>query len=933
MIMDGSTGNGVEVIADRATVTLLELANNTINTNAGTGVTLRAINSGSLIVPDSEDLNGNGVLDPGEDVNEDVNGNGILDAGEDLNADGRLNIGNGNGRLDRGITTNSISNNAGDSFSVTATASSTAVRSNVSLGTVSNNQILFNTAGTGGFTVNGVNSNITGAFTRNFITGNPATNPTAGPGVLVSTTGGSFNIAVGGPDAADGNTISQTRGAGIAFVMSGSGTGALTIQNNTISGIVDDGDAQTTRVGDGISVSLEGSTAPGLATATLTRSEISDNVIGNATNANLGTAGSGIWVNAEQNTTVQDLLVARNMIGNAGNDNPALTTVPPSFISDAGIRFDRSGDSRFDAVNPRPGDTRAVVIDGNVVMNSGSATANSAVDGLQINVQNGLLDDVDFSVRNNTFSGSTGDGVQLNAQGDASLATDLTNNLIENNTLNGISLEGVELVNAFNDLESQGGTWIQNTIRNNGLNGIFIGGVSGDGIPLIIGQNGSDPFTGQSFGNVITDNGLDGIRIVSGGDVQINNNIIARNGEEGIDIEAVGIGFRSALIQNNAITNNAGTGIELLSGTTDLMTIVALGNTINDNLGRGVDVLNRSSGTANIQFGDGTALGMNTIVGNGFEGFYVVNTASAVQQQLSPSLTGGVLAQAALDASGSVFAQPDMILDLNRNIVSANNNANSASLFPGGGFSLRVGTSGSSTGVFGATNVADTTGDINGDGSGLGETVGVGANNALFGNGRVNARIVNNTFEGNLGDDVFMQSFISTVDPITGGTWDANQFTPANNYQTDPLARLNLVFRGNVGNSLNVTNTAASYNDADGTFKSRLNTATPGGPFPTANQFGAGRNAQRTQARTNEFGASLNPQTGPDINPATGVGRYQYPGVGVSTFRLESNFDISGFQSADGFIIDGGFFSTGTAWGLAAPNSFQFDAAFLGIAP
>jgi large repetitive protein len=368
-----------------------------------------------------------------------------------------------------------------------------------------------------------------------------------------------------------------------------------------------------------------------------------------------------------------------------------------------------------------------------------------------------------------------------------------------------------------------------------------------------------------------------------------------------------------------------------LSGVADLMTIVALGNTINDNQGRGVDVLNRSNATANIQFGDGTALGMNTIVGNGFEGFYVVNTASAVQQQGSPSLmAGGVLAQTALDASGSVFAQPDMILDVNRNIVSGNNNANSASLFPGGGFSLRVGTSNSDIGFFGATNVADTTGDINGDGSGFGEDVGVGANNAVFGNGRVNARVVNNTFEGNLGDDVFMQSFISTVDPITGGTWDATQFTPAIDYETDPLARLNLVFRGNVGNSLNVANGAASYNGTDGTFKSRVNTATPPGPFTTAARS---RNAQRTQARTNEFGFSLAPAAGPDINPGTGMGRYQYPGVGVSTFRLESNFDVSGFQSADGFIIDGGFFSTGAAWGLAAPGTFQFDDAFLGIAP
>jgi len=957
VIMDGSTGNGVEVIADGATVTLLELANNTINTNAGNGVTFQAINAGSLIIPDSEDLNGNELLDPGEDVNEDVNSNGILDAGEDLNTDGLLNVGNGNGRLDRGITTNSISNNAGDSFSVTASAASTVVPSTVRLGNVTGNQILFNTAGTGGFTVNGINSDISGAFTGNLVSGNPTTNLTAGPGVFVTSSGGSYDLAIGGMDASDGNTISQTRGAGIAFVMTDSGTGALTIQNNRISGIVDDGDTQTTRVGDGISISLEGSTAPGLSTSTLTRSEISDNVIGDFDNPNLGTGGSGIWVNTEQNTAVQDLLIARNLIGNAGNDNPSVPTedgngngvldagedtnlngrldvVPSSFISDAGIRIDRGGDSRFDTVNPRPGDLRSVVIDGNVVMNGGSVTADSAVDGLQINAQNGLLDEVDFVVRNNTFSGGTGDGIQLNAQGDASLATDLTNNLIENNRLNGISLEGVELVLA-QDLESQGGTWIQNTIRNNGLNGIFIAGVSGDGIPLIIGQNGTDPFTGQSLGNVIVDNGLDGIRILSGGTVQINNNTIARNGEEGIDIEAAGIGFRTALIQNNAITNNSGTGIELLSSVDDLMTVVALGNTITDNLGRGVDVLNQFDATANIQFGDGTALGMNTITGNMFEGFYVVNTASATQQQLSPSMAGGVRSDAALAADGDLFVDPDMVLVLNRNIVSANNNGNVDSLFAAGGFSLRVGTSQTSA-LFGTS---DATGDVLGIGEGL-FGPGVGSNSAVFGNGRVNAQIINNSFEGNLGDDVFMESFVSTAGAGgTGATWNDMVFDPMG-YQSDPLARLNLVFRGNVGNSLNVTNVGAFYNDGDGAFKSRtiMMAPQPSGPFTIATR---GRNAQRIPARGDILN-QLPPLTGPD------QGIFQYPGMGASTFRIESDFDVSGFQAGDTFILDGapippifnanGIFRVGIdempyGWGAATPGTFQFDEAFLGVAP
>ncbi len=61
--------------------------------------------------PDSEDLNGNGVLDPTEDVDgdgkldfdEDANGNGVLDPGEDIDGDGNLDVDedtNGNGYLD-----------------------------------------------------------------------------------------------------------------------------------------------------------------------------------------------------------------------------------------------------------------------------------------------------------------------------------------------------------------------------------------------------------------------------------------------------------------------------------------------------------------------------------------------------------------------------------------------------------------------------------------------------------------------------------------------------------------------------------------------------------------------------------------------------------------------------------------------------------------
>lgn len=1006
MIMDGSTGNGVEVIADGATVTLLELANNTINTNAGTGVTLRAINSGSLIVPDSEDLNGNGVLDPGEDVNEDVNLNGILDPGEDLNTDGVLNVGNGNGRLDRGITTNSINNNAGDSFTVTASASSTATPATARLGNVTGNQILFNTAGTGGFTVNGINAIITGSFTGNIVTGNPTVNPTAGPGFLISTSGGDFDVTVGGADVADGNVISQTRGAGIAFVMTDTGTGALTIQNNEISAIADDfliedlnlngqldpgedlgedvngngvldvgedlnndgilnpGNGildfdSTPFQGDGISISLVSSNTVASATAVLTRSEISDNTIGDVNNPNLGTAGSGISVLLSENTAIQDLLIARNAIGSPGNDNTNLR----ASIDDAGIEIDRLDDARLDAVNPRTGDIRAVVIEENTVSGTFDPTVGSltAVDGLFINVMNGIRDDIDFDVRNNVFSNNSGNGVHFNTQADASLAVDMRGNLIEGSGLNGIHMTGVEIV--ATDLETQGGTWIQNVIRNNVLSGIQIDGVSGTVIPLVIGQNGADPFTGESLGNVITGNGGDGIEINSGGIVQINNNIIANNSGTGIDINADGIGIRTALLQNNSITRNQGDGFEIQARGIAGVTIVALGNAIDNNLGRGVDLLNQGigplSGFANLKFGDGTAAGMNRISSNGEEGFYVVTTAAGQQTQdqrtnvaYDPLAADGSTGLDVAPQNTADSNSPDTVLDIDRNIISGNNNLNDTNpanpnnpnfLFPGGGLVLRVGSTTTIDSPAAATIVADTTGDVTGGGFGFGQTIGVGSNSATFGNGRMNARVVNNTFEGNLGDDVFIQSFTSTdVANLRGsaGAWDAMQFNVMA-YESDPLARLNLVFRGNTGNSLNVTNVGAFYANGDGAFKSRLAMATPGGPFinPTRR-----RNAQRVPARGDVLN-QLPPLNGPN-SPDNGA--FQYPGMGASTFRIESDFDVSGFQSGDTFFLDGtpipplfnangiprpGVDEVPYGWGTAAPGTFQFDDAFLGVAP
>lgn len=899
-------GDGLSITANNATVILSEVAFNSISASAGEGISFDAANGGTVRVRPSEDINRNGVLDTGEDADEDANANGVLDPGEDANGDGALNQGNGNGFLDRGIQSNTLQNNVGVQFSTRAD------NATVDLGDIRNMSVTTNTIGTGNFALIGTNGVLRANFSGNVVTGDAVNNPAGGPGLLVSATGGSFDVNVGGPNATDGNVFQGNRGAGIAFVLSDTGTGAFLIENNEVTQIADDNTTNTPYSGDGINVALIGSTNLNDATATLTRSTIRSNVIGDFINPNLGTAGSGIAVIAAERTAVQDLLIENNKIGRAGNDNVSLI----SGVGDAGIRFDRLDDARYEVVNPRAGDTKAVNVRGNEIRNNvGSAVNNaSPVNGLQITAKNGILSDIEFDVRNNTVSGNSGNGVQLQTESDASLSVNLTHNVIENNSLSGIRLNGIE--NASTDLETQGGTWIQNTIRGNTLNGIQISGVSGQVIPLIIGQLGNDPVTGESLGNLIENNGQVGIFITSGGSSQINNNIISQNGASGIQIEADGIGGRADLLRNNSIFSNVRSGIQYRNRNSTGY-LLAFGNNIDSNGFRGVDILSQGLATSNIRFGDGTLSGMNYITSNEEEGFYVVNTASQTQNN-------NIASTIPLLADGSVIvSQADMILDINRNEISSNNNSGN---FSSGGLIIRAGTS---NGGFGPFTTADSTGTtLSG--------VGVGSNEAIIGNGRINLRVINNTFEGNAGDDVYIESFRSTVNPVaSAGTWDATVFTPTA-YESDPLARLNLVFRGNVGNSIDVTNVGAFYNNAEGTFKSRLNTATPGGPFLSATRI---RNAQRIPIRD-----ILPPAAG-----ASGSDTYEYPGSGPSTFRIESDFDVSGFQPGNAFILDGqpytpfgsanGIFSSvgvgelPFGWGTALPGTFEFDPAFQGIFP
>ncbi len=813
--IDNNTGNGLSATADGGTITLNQLTNNTITNNRGDGLRFETSAGGSIIIATSEDTNNNGILDAGED-------------------------GNGNGLLDVGMTGNTVDNNAGIAMFITGNTGS------FNLGTVANNSFLRTTTGSGGIIIDVADTIVTGSFIGNTIIGQLSedldgdgmldvagvedTNMNGildvyGAGFLMTADGGLFDVGIGGPGLTDGNIFRQNVGTGVGFVLQSTAIGQFRVQNNVIQSTTDDNLLGTPLAAEGIYVSLESGASAPASSAILGQSLIDGNLIGDLTDATLGNGGAGILFNAAGNSAVQDLTVSNNTIANNGAVSLGL----------GGVVFNRIENASLDIVNPIAGQTRAVTLADNVItLNAG--------DGVRITAQDADSGDNDFELRNNEITNHTGNGIFLRSQGDAFLLTDIIDNTIDTNMGHGIQLEGIEV--STNDMESQAGTWIKNTITNNTLDGINIDAVmgttmGGNPISLVIGQTGIDPSDNESRGNLIDSNGGNGITVTRSGSLEINNNIISNN-VTGVDIElmATGVSVGDSMANNIAMLNvemignsikfNSGDGLELLSSgsitssalpadnlASSVLTLNALGNTISENALRGIDILNRGDGQSIIHIGDGTAGGRNFIVSNALQGIYAVNTASTTQNQTDPATT-------ALAADGALASTPNLELRVNNNTIDSNNTSGT---FSGGGLVLRVGST--QSGVF-AGEAGVLVDMIN--------TTGVSG---------VRAEVVNNTFQGNGGDDVYIDSFTSTVNPQTSSVTV---------FEDDPLARLDMVFRGNTGDSINVTNVGAFYNNSD---------AIKSPPTLVATRR---RNAQRLP-----------------------VGMTS--GTGTSTFRVESNFE------------------------------------------
>ena len=826
--INGNAGNGVHVVLDTAPTTDFSITNNLgINNNTVNGVYFDLTNSDlTNVMVDSNAIQGNGSAGlqfdtetsniSGSITDNVISGNTLSGIG--IAAAGGLpttNIDFGNTGLGHEISGNIINNNGNAGVGAGILAS---VGQNVQLlATIRDNEISQN---------------------QSF-------------GVGITSTDGSVDLTIGGATAADANTFDQNTGAGVQLTLLNTSTGTVDIQNNTITRTT----ASGTLPGDGININLGSSSILNPSTAQLTASVISNNIIGDATDASLGNAGRGIVISNNGTSLVNDLTMDNNIVANNGDD---------------GIQFNKDGDANI---------TNVAITDSSISDNGG--------DGIAINVANGPQTTT-FNIAHNEITNNNDIGIHLLVAADSKIDVDITGNLINENGLEGIY--GDEQINDPTDQRDITGVWIQNQILNNGdrllASGIALVGAVGRSSDLIIGQTGFD-MNGVSLGNVIDGNTGWAINMLGQGNAIITNNTLTNNGLGGVQLDnsSVNGDAMNVTLDQNLIALNTGDGLRLHATNTGFLNVVATGNSIVNNTRRGVNSLNQVNATTFLQFGDGTIAGGNLISENDGEGFYVVNTSSASQSIAAAAST-------ALAADGALNVTPDMVLDLQYNEISNNG---SPGTFPSSGLVLRVGTSNSAGNLYYSNG-----------------TAGVGTASALAGNGRVNARVVNNEFGGNFGSDVLVESFTSTINPApSSGTWTDTLFQNVV-VQRDPLARLNMVFRDNTGDAVDVTrgqadanavtdpSTGAFYANAEPEFKSRLTFppgTDPGGPFTSATRR---RNAQRLASANGPFAA-------PGF-PGNAAG-FVYDGTGASTFRIESDFSTAGFTGAgsDSFTDSVGF--------------------------
>lgn len=527
-----------------------------------------------------------------------------------------------------------------------------------------------------------------------------------------------------------------------------------------------------------------------------------------------------------------------------------------------------------------------------------------------------------------------------------------------------------------------------NNFQLNGDNGVVLG----MGVNAVFGNGDPTENFANEFGGILdadfrgitagssAGNGEDGLKIVQESGpylreagrqrvIQTDGNVFTNNAGDGVDIghdtrtEAGNVLHGDEVVSDvhiiltrADISDNGGDGVEYLgdsifrvppvlgSGQDNIPNQNISSLTINqsflkDNGGRGVDFLNRVSEDSRL------TLRENEIIGNGLSGVYVVNTASQDQAQSGPedALTVEYGDEFVTRSPNIEFRAQDNLVESNgtsdRSSTVTINDSNDArdndpdanpdyhhlySTVPTtlGGIVLRVGTAHSGFSLFGDARRTAANPE------------------AELGLSGIDAEIWKNSFDGNFGADVYFDNFVSAVPDQSNGVFDdapnpTYRWNPGDPGARDPLSRLDLTFRENTGNSLDVINGFAFLDNDERLFKSRIANGTPApngdGPF---GDVGRDRNATRTLGFFNDVGDF---PTSQNLDAAFG-GLWAYDGWGTPTWRVESDFEFNDFQQTSAVFGLSDFFDEVILGFGLAEEPYQWDTGvnvpgFVGATP
>jgi hypothetical protein len=527
-----------------------------------------------------------------------------------------------------------------------------------------------------------------------------------------------------------------------------------------------------------------------------------------------------------------------------------------------------------------------------------------------------------------------------------------------------------------------------NDFQLNGQSGLVLGqGVSASLGSGDVTENFANEFGGRldadrsDYGavNSPAGNGEDGLKIVQDAGpylreralrrvIQTQGNFFTFNTGDGVDIghfvateggnvlhgEEV-VSDTNVIITDAELSNNLGDGVEYLADNIlreppefgsgqdllpdpDISSLSISRSDIKNNGQRGVDVLNRFNEDSRI------TLVENEIIGNGYSGVYVVNTSTHFQLQNGPT---DPLDVEYWNSGGIASRTPNIELRVQDNLIESNGTAAVQSTVPVN-FSVDGAGNDSATATSDYHELSD---QITGTLGGLvlrvgttdtsGRIVVANPENEL-GRSGVDAEVWKNNFDGNFGADVYFDNFSSLVPRQSADHFHIDD-NPAYRWNAgfrDPLSRLDLSFRDNSGNSLDVINGFAFIDNNEPLFKSRTANGDPApnddGIFPGGGRGGTERrrNSTRTLGFLNSVGdvPSFQP-----VAPAPG-GFWSYDGWGTPTWRVESDFDFNNFAQTGTISGYSDFFDTVNISPFSAEEDYQWDTGvsqpgFAGVTP